>query len=320
MNKKKNIVTNPNLAEYCEKFANLNISNSSKKGKAPYKPVLLLSVIDLINQGVIKENQILVSDDLLDTFKKYWKVLSPNYKGGLHYPFFHLQNEGFWNLKLKPDFNGLQPKSTNKLKQAVEYATLDHELFDLIKNPHHRQELIDTLISVWFATSQKQLEDILDVNRSLNDASLEESDINIEDENLSPKFNWSKSLVRSAFFRKAVVHNYDYKCVFCQLKVTRSITQRIVDGAHIKPFAMFYDNSINNGISLCKNHHWAFDLGVFTITDQYKIMITDDLSEESPNNRPMQDFNGESILLPKSAQYFPSQAALKWHRENVFRK
>ncbi len=34
------------------------------------------------------------------------------------------------------------------------------------------------------------------------------------------------------------------------MKITMSIQQIIVDGAHIKPFAKFYDNRIDNGISL----------------------------------------------------------------------
>ena len=56
-----------------------------------------------------------------------------------------------------------------------------------------------------------------------------------------------KSLFREAFFRKSVVHLYDYRCAFCRLKVTRSLSQSIVDGAHIKPFSEFYDNRVDNG-------------------------------------------------------------------------
>lgn len=71
------------------------------------------------------------------------------------------------------------------------------------------------------------------------------------------------------------------------MKVTMSIKQNIVDGAHIKPFAKFSDNRIDNGISLCKNHHWAFDKGLFTIYDNYKIIVSNNFQEESPNSKPM---------------------------------
>ncbi|CCQ65194.1 D-3-phosphoglycerate dehydrogenase [Crocosphaera watsonii WH 0402] len=129
-----------------------------------------------------------------------------------------------------------------------------------------------------------------------------------------------KSLVRDSFFRKAVIHAYDYRCSLCNLKVIKSLSQSIVDGAHIKPFAQFYDNNINNGISLCKNHHWAFDRGIFSIDDNYQVLISDNFSEESPNSKPIREFQGETILLPNSPTYFPSIEAIQWHRQNIFRQ
>ena len=91
-----------------------------------------------------------------------------------------------------------------------------------------------------------------------------------------------------------------------------------MDGAHIKPFSQFYDSRINNGISLCKNHHWGFDRGWFAVNEQYKIIVSKDLEEESVYAKPMKEFHGEELLLPNSEQYFPAVEALQWHRQNVF--
>lgn len=129
---------------------------------------------------------------------------------------------------------------------------------------------------------------------------------------------YKKSLIRDAFFRKTVVHIYNYTCAFCGLKVTKLPMQNIVDGAHIKPFSQFYDNNINNGISLCKNHHWAFDIGLFTVDEQYKIIVDNELKEEYPSRKTMKDFYGGQLLLPNAKQYFSSAIALEWHCQNVF--
>jgi putative restriction endonuclease len=43
------------------------------------------------------------------------------------------------------------------------------------------------------------------------------------------------------------------------LKIINSLGQNIVEGSHIKSFSEFRDNRIDNGLSLCKNHHWAFE-------------------------------------------------------------
>ena len=156
---KKEQLENKNLAYYRERFAELKVNNNRKLGEAHYKPILLLSVIDLITQGLIQNNQIPVSDELIETFNNYWNLLASgsSYKGGLHYPFIYLQSEGFWCVTFKLGYNGIQPKTTSKLKAVVENASLDRELFDLLQDPISRQELIDTLIAAGLRLTKRKL-------------------------------------------------------------------------------------------------------------------------------------------------------------------
>lgn len=313
------------LSYYCKRFAELNPSRNKIKdsGNAPYKPILLLSVIDLIQQGVIQENNITVSEELINTFNQYWKILASDssYAGGLHYPFIHLESEGFWIVEFNPEFRkGRKIGTTKALKDAVKYARLDSELFSYIKDPLLVQRLIDSLIESWFSSSRSQIEDILQINQDFQDITQTEiHEIETDqDHKETPRSILKKTLVRNAFFRKAVVHSYDYRCAFCHLKVINSLNQSIVDGAHIKPFSRFFDNRVNNGLSLCKNHHWAFDQGWFTVDENYRIIVTNDLTEESPHSKPIKDFHGKSIVLPRAEQYFPRPDALRWHQLNIF--
>ncbi len=316
---------NKNLAYYSDCFSQIKVyKNQNQGGEALNQPVLLLSVIDLMAQDLIQDNLIPISDELINTFKKYWDLLTsdPFENSDFALPFFHLKNRKpkFWYLKFSEQYDGGRPQTINTLKQAVDYAKMDEELFYFLKDADARKELIDTLITAWFSSSQKQLDDILNINQSLQNSSLDELE-NLESPNATqpPKIYLRKSFVREAFFRKSIVHLYDYRCAFCRLKVTRTLKQSIVDGAHIKPFSEFYDSQVNNGLSLCKNHHWAFDKGWFTIDNQYKIIIASDLEEDSPYNRSMKEFQGEFILLPTTEQYFPRLEAIQWHRKNVFK-
>lgn len=309
-----------NLKYYCQCFSQLNVSSNQKLGTANYKPILILTVIDLISQGIINKNQISVSSELIQSFNSNWNLIgSKSYKGGLHYPFFHLQSEGFWHLKFRDSFNGSRPKTTNKLKEAVEYAYLDSELFNFLQDELSRKELIDALIAAFFYEHQNELEEILQIHDSFQNETIElEKLIKINSLETNPRWTSKKAVIRNAFFRKAVVHVYDYKCAFCGLKITKTVKQNIVDGAHIKPLSQFYDNRIHNGIALCKNHHWAFDRGWFAVDEQYKIIVTNDLTEVSPHAKSMKDFHGEKLVLPNKEQYFPELAALQWHRQNIF--
>jgi len=130
----------------------------------------------------------------------------------------------------------------------------------------------------------------------------------------------SKLIVRDAAFRRIVVSAYEYRCAFCELQVLNSLNQHIVDGAHIKPFSQFRDDRFDNGLSLCKNHHWAFDRGWFTVDDDYRIVVSNDLREKSPHAQTMRDFHGQNIGLPAQQSYLPRIEALRWHRENVFNR
>jgi putative restriction endonuclease len=323
MSKAQEPVNQHTLVYYCECFSNIKVHKTQKKGDALNKPILLLSIIDLITQDLITDNRLTISDKLIDTFKKYWKVLaSSTFKGSdFALPFFHLKNDQgkFWHLNYSSGYDGGRPQTIPKLKEDVDYAHLDDELFNFIQDETCRQILVDALVSAWLPSEDNTIELFLTINQNFQDQPLE-IDKTIDSSNLDANTRWSlrKAVIRNAFFRKAIVNIYDYKCAFCGLKVTKSVTQNIVDGAHIKPFSQFYDSRIHNGISLCKNHHWAFDRGWFAVDEQYKIIVTNNLEEVSPHAKPIKDFHGETILLPNKEQHFPELEALQWHRQNIF--
>jgi putative restriction endonuclease len=306
------------LAYYCNCFARLNVSKTKERGTANHKPILILSVLELITQQSIVKNQIYVSSELIDIFKKYWSILVNNsiYTDALHYPFVHLQSDNFWKVKFKDIYKGERIKTTNKLKEKVEYAYLDDELFDLLQDSFTRQILVDSLVATWFADSKLSLDGrSLDIDMEFD--RVDRAELPNLDSDL--KITLRKSIVRNSFFRKLVVREYDYRCAFCKLRITRDPNQNIVDGAHIKPFSEFLDSKIDNGLSLCKNHHWAFDLGWFSVDDNYQILVAKGLDDNSPYTRAMKDFDREPIALPSNERYFPRLESLRWHRENKFK-
>lgn len=343
MSKEEQLGNQQDLAYYCQRFRELNV-NRTERGEALYQPILLLSVIDLIAQDVIKDQYIFITKELISTFNKYTGILintqninndkSP--KISLSLPFFHLQNEEhqFWHLDYKQEYyhsiqtnkkatNDKIRKSIIQLGNYVNYAFIDEYLFYLIFNEDSRKELVDALVTRWFSTSEDSVENLLKANQSFQDSIQKEiSKLSQGKRNENEqKFYFRKAAARNHVFGKAVVGLYDYKCAFCGLKVNNSLSQNIVDGAHIEPFAISFNNEITNGVSLCKNHHWAFDKGWFSISDDYKIIVANDLQEKSPNaKRKMRDFNSETIILPDARKYapdkyYPSHESLKWHRK-----
>lgn len=308
------------ISYYRRKFSELNVSRSA--GVAPNKPVLLLSVIELIQRGQIQHNRIYLSAPIIATFLKLWRDIDIHREPNIGLPFFHLRGDGFWHFKANPGFEFLHSeqskikvRTVGGLRQAVDYVYLDPELFSLLSNPAFRNDLTFVLINTWFSDKTQQLQRSLSID-AFEDLSTQllnkggklyqRQEVEEQDE--------QEAIVRDGAFRRVVTSVYGYRCAFCGLQVFSNL-ENIVDGAHIKPFSLFYDDQIGNGISLCKNHHWAFDRFWFTIKNDYTIQVADNLHEDSPHASPMKSFQGRQILLPNHERYYPRPDALGWHRQ-----
>ncbi len=92
------------ISKYLKQLLTLRRGNSRNLGKAPHKPILILSILKLIKQGKISSNKIFISSDLLITIKDLWKKLViSEHQENFYLPFFHMRSEPFWYLVEKPE-------------------------------------------------------------------------------------------------------------------------------------------------------------------------------------------------------------------------
>lgn len=90
-------VDNPTWEHWLERLYNLR---RDKRGshERPHKPVLLLSIIDLLDRGLIKQNQIPLTDELIAAFQRYFAVVQrEDDRATIQNPYFHLCSDGFGN-------------------------------------------------------------------------------------------------------------------------------------------------------------------------------------------------------------------------------
>ncbi len=118
-----------------------------KSEKAPYKPVLLLSIIEAIETNEITDNKIHITPELVARFKTNWSILvnTTVFTNNFALPFFHLKNEkvAFWHLHPQAGYEKSLKitksiGSLNVLTNSVAYAELKPELFNLLKTEHSR--------------------------------------------------------------------------------------------------------------------------------------------------------------------------------------
>ena len=146
------------LIIYAEYFSSLR--TAQKLGMpAPHKAILLLSVMELIESGVIKNNRIELTERLEQTFMRLWKRYvgtSIVFQPKIATPFWHLQNEPFWSLYLndgKDLSTVISPYSVKRLRENT-HAIMDSELFALMQDEDCRARLRVTLIGQYLPDQQ----------------------------------------------------------------------------------------------------------------------------------------------------------------------
>lgn len=112
-------------------------------------------------------------------------------------------------------------------------------------------------------------------------------------------------------FREKVLDAYRSQCAFCHLK-----HRELLDAAHIIPDNMPESTSkIENGLSLCKLHHSAYDAFIIGVTPDYVLQVRQDILEEEDGpvlQHALKGLHNSRLMLPSSKSYYPSRDALAW--------
>lgn len=139
------------LKEIEEQFTTLSIA-SIKGRRAPHKPILLLSVIDLIACGFITENKIELTEALENLFNQKWKQYIKNtslFTPKIATPYWHLKNESFWTLCYKNgDLVGkVKPTYSTKILRRDFYAVLNDDIFEYLQKKNNQISLTELIIN-----------------------------------------------------------------------------------------------------------------------------------------------------------------------------
>lgn len=129
---------------------------------------------------------------------------------------------------------------------------------------------------------------------------------------------------RSSSFSKRVRRAYNHTCAVCGQRWQDESGYFEVEAAHIYPVSGVDDDdsldggpdAVQNGLALCRTHHWAFDHGWFTIEDDYVIRVRDDQSLDG--YEAIAPYGGERLHLPADPSEWPARHYLAFHRDKVW--
>lgn len=319
---------------YLQSFSKLRSDKSSKRWssatchQAPYKPLLLLSVLDLISTGSLSKNFIEPSFELAETFNNYLsKVIPVGKTASMSYPFYHLDTSEFWHLVPQPGIShqrGRTVSSVKRLRELYLGARFDDELFPLLIMKGSREKLRTVLLTTYFAADlQLTLREHAQVNTNASQysaalmATAEQNYPYALKSDVDTEFT---TKVRSQGFRKAIVTLYEHRCALCGIRMITPDGHTIVEAAHIVPWSVSYDDRPQNGMALCRLCHWSFDEGLMGVGDEYEVLVSKAVRQD--NNFPghMETLSGRGIFKPKSSRYWPDMENIQRHRMEILRR
>ena len=121
--------------------------------------------------------------------------------------------------------------------------------------------------------------------------------------------------IRQSFFRRAVLSSYGGRC--CMSGVTEA---RLLVASHIVPWSRDKANRLNpsNGLCLSAIHDRAFDKGLISVSDEYRVLVSATLlgSENEFVVATFARLEGAQIELPE--RFRPDPQFLARHRAEVF--
>lgn len=308
------------LAGYEKKFSRLHCDRPGGRPR-PHKACMLLAVSVLAEAKELAENRIEYNPRLLEVFKSLLEVARQGDDKNTPYnPFFYLKSEGFWHLRPNTGFENSLPhvrtiSGPGQLREAISHVELDPELFMVMQDAAARAVLQATLIQHYCSHAADLIWATI----------REESEIESCRQNMLKEApaEYTTDNVRSTAFRRMIREIYDLRCCACGIRFFFEDVD-LIDAAHLIPFHVSNDDRPQNGLALCKNHHWLMDHGIIApgpgrgLDYQHPIWIVKNgLDDRFEEHRPVLELRHKTVILPSQLSYAPSRDAIDWRVERL---
>lgn len=162
-----------------------------------------------------------------------------------------------------------------------------------------------------FPESQQKLVEVLEENKFSSDT---------HKLPIGPTESIRTQRVRLAqgFFRRTVLAAYLGRCCISGIPIPE-----LLIASHILPWAFFPEQRTNpcNGLCLSRLHDAAFDEGLITFDEDYRLILSQRLKDHYPNKSLQLNFSsyeGKPLHMPE--KFFPDRKFLSYHREHIFQK
>ena len=204
--------------------------------------------------------------------------------------------------------------------ESCSVCELDEEFFDLLGDADFRLKARLLLVSRYFEVRERValLESLgMSAECRVGSAELERQGQRLNEESEEA----ARRKGRSARFAVQVVSRYKFTCALTGLCCLTTDGAAIVDAAHIESWAASENDDVQNGLALCKNAHWMFDEGLWSVQADGRVMLAPyRFTENGPDALRLQPYGGrllqfaDGVTLRPNPEYFARHRAFHGFR------
>ena len=301
-----------------------------------YKPALLLIVLDQIDAGRVDPGHIPLDSRIANEFDALLVKAGVHANPGMVWrPFFHLGTtvrgeRPMWTLHHAdgtpwPVTGADAPSSLTGLKRQVAFASFAPRLASPLRTEAGRvgvRELIYDLLTqhrhadahALLAAHDREWREVNDSISLIREASERPFALHVE----RPRVELSARTMRSRDrgFRMVVLPEYEHRCAACELRIQWGSFHE-AEAAHIVPVEADGADDVRNALALCRTHHWAFDLGLWTVGNDRLIRVVE--GDVDDDLTALQALRGKALRTPSAPASAPHAEAFAYHREHRYK-
>ncbi len=287
------------IDEFLDQVRSMKIHGSKSLGAALKKPLLLLLLLSWIENNRVEENRF-----HFDDIEKPLERLIREHGGRRttsgprpEQPFSHLRSSPFWILSTQRDYGPGKTALVSDLRHPATYGAFRPDVFRLLRrSAEARARIADAILHAWWSpTLHGDIRDDLGLDR----------------------LDTRRRRQRDQQFTIDVLENFRYSCAFCGFHAILNGQAIGIDAAHVQWHAHRGPDTVENGIALCKLHHWAFDKGILGISDQNKIRVAQVFVAQQDGGLPLESLADQTLAVTPRRGAISSRFLL-WHQKNVY--
>jgi putative restriction endonuclease len=292
------------------KLANLNAAKTAGIGIAPHKPLMLFSVMDLIERGSLRDRWVAYNAELVTAFRNYWHHVNER-RGNqpeITMPFNALggDRDAVWK---RFDEHGNPSKS----KLTTRHCKLDADLYECLQDSEFRKQARRLLIATYFPAPEQTalcshfglpVPDTAEMNEFKQDREA---------------FKKQQNEGRTSRFRSDIGAGYLYTCALTGYRLECTLGF-MAQACRIHEHSKSRNNDPGNGLALTPDAHWMFDKGLWTAIPKGGDFIIHiaigNYTESSAHSEFLARHQGRPLHFDTNAKLRPAVEHLEWHRRH----